>query len=62
MVSVLLTLGVLALIGIVVGVSNYQTTLGSELEEYIVSRRPQDVADIERIARDYQLNVNKRYL
>ena len=62
MVSVLLTIGGLALIGIFVGVSNSQTTFGSQLEEYIVSRHPQDVADIERFARDYQLSANKRYL
>jgi hypothetical protein len=62
MITVLLTIGGLLLIGIVVGVLTSQPTLGSQLEEYIVSRHPQDVADIERFARDYQLNVSKRYL
>jgi hypothetical protein len=66
MVSILLTIGALAIVGIVgpliAMATKSQSTYGSDLEQYIVSRNPQDTADVERIARDYHLASSKRYL
>ena len=66
MISVLLTIGALAMVGIIgplfALISETQTTYGSQLEQYIISKQPQDVADIERFTRDYQLESSKRYL
>jgi hypothetical protein len=66
MISVLLTIGALAMVGIIgplVGLaSKSQSTYGSDLEQYINSRNPQDTADVERMARDYHLSSSKRYL
>jgi hypothetical protein len=66
MFSVLLTIGALAMVGIVVPLismaTKSQSTYGSDLEQYITSRNPQDTADVERIARDYHLSSSKRYL
>lgn len=57
MVSVLLSFLVLAFVGIIVSMTGLisEQTYGSTLEEYITSRNPQDTADVERFARDYQL-------
>ena len=66
MVSVLLTIGVLAMVGIVGPLialaSESQSTYGSKLEQYIASRQPKDVADIERYTRQYEIESSKRYL
>lgn len=65
MVSVLLTVCGLALIGIIgplVALASESNTYGSRLEEYIVSKNPQDTADIERLTRDYEIATSKRYL
>ena len=66
MISVLLTIGALAMVGIlgplIALVSETQSTYGSQLEQYIVSKQPQDVADIERYTRQYELESSKRYL
>ena len=65
MISVLLTLCGLAVVGIIgplVAMASESNTYGSQLEEYIVSKNPQDTADIERLARDYQIASSKRYL
>ncbi len=65
MVSILLTIGALAMVGIIaplIALSSESNTYGSQLEEYIVSKNPQDTADIERLARDYQMASSKRYL
>lgn len=56
MFSVLLSFLALALLGIIVpfvGLIGEQT-YGSKLEEYITSRNPQNTADVERFAREYQ--------
>ena len=66
MISFLLTIGALAMVGIIgplIGlVAKSQPTYGSDLEQYITSRNPQDTADVERMARDYHLLSAKRYL
>jgi hypothetical protein len=66
MVSILLTIGALAMVGIIgpliALVSESQSTYGTEMEQYIISKQPQDVADIERYTRQYELNSSKRYL
>jgi hypothetical protein len=65
MVSVLLTLCGLAVVGIVgplVAMASESNSHGSRLEEYIVSKNPQDTADIERFTRDYEIASSKRYL
>jgi hypothetical protein len=66
MISVLLTIGALAMVGIIGPLialaSETQSTYGSDLEQYINSRNPQDTADVERLARDYHLSSAKRYL
>jgi hypothetical protein len=66
MFSVLLTIGALAIVGIVgpliAMATKSQSTYGSDLEQYITSRNPQDTADVERIAREYHLASSKRYL
>jgi hypothetical protein len=65
MISILLTVGALAMVGIVgplVALASESNTYGSRLEEYIVSKNPQDTADIERFTRDYEIASSKRYL
>lgn len=65
MVSVLLTICGLAVVGIIgplVALASESNTYGSRLEEYIVSKNPQDTADIERFTRDYEIASSKRYL
>ena len=65
MISILLTFGVIAMVGIVgplIALIGESTTYGSRLEEYIVSKNPQDTSDIERLTRDYEIASSKRYL
>jgi hypothetical protein len=66
MISVLLTIGALAMVGIVgpliALISENQATYGSRLEEYISNKQPRDVADVERFTRQYELEASKRYL
>ena len=65
MISVLLTICGLAVVGIVgplVALASESNTYGSKLEQYIVSKNPQDTADIERLTREYELASSKRYL
>ena len=64
MLSVLLTVGALAVVGIVgplVAMAT-ESTYGSKLEEYIVSHNPQDTADVERLTKEYDLDASKRFL
>jgi hypothetical protein len=65
MISVLLTIAALAVVGIVgpiVALASESNTYGSRLEQYIVSKNPQDTADIDRLTREYELASSKRYL
>jgi hypothetical protein len=65
MISVLLTIGALAMVGIIgplLALVSESQSYGSQLEQYIVSKQPQDVADIERFTRQYELESSKRYL
>ena len=65
MISVLLTIGALAMVGIVgplIAMASESNTYGSRLEEYIVSKNPQDASDIERLTKDYEIASSKRYL
>ena len=55
MISVLLTVGALAVVGIVgplVAMAT-ESTYGSKLEEYIVSHNPKDGGDVERLTREF---------
>jgi hypothetical protein len=65
MISVLLTIVAIAMVGIIgplVALASESNTYGSRLEEYIVSKNPQDTADIDRLTREYELASSKRYL
>jgi hypothetical protein len=66
MISILLTVCGLAVVGIigplVALAAESQSTYGSQLEQYIVSKQPQDVADIERLTKQFELESSKRYL
>ena len=65
MISVLLTIGAIAMVGLIgplVALASESNTYGSRLEEYIVSKNPQDTADIDRLTREYELASSKRYL
>jgi len=66
MISVLLTVGALAIVGIVGPLfalaTESQSTYGSKLEEYIVSNNPRDTADVERLTREYDQAAAKRFL
>ena len=65
MISVLLTIGALALVGIIgpiIAMASESNTYGSRLEEYIVSKNPQDTADIDRVTKEYELASSKRSL
>ena len=66
MLSVLLTVGALAVVGIVgpllAMASQKQPSYGSKLEEYIVSKNPQDIADVERLATEYDRKTKQGYL
>lgn len=54
MLSVLLSLGAMAIIGVVIpSLTNVSQTYGSKLEQYIVSHNPQDVHDVERLTREF---------
>jgi hypothetical protein len=57
MVSVLLSILVLAGLGIIIPFVGLigENTYGSKLEEYITSRNPQDTADVERYTREFQI-------
>lgn len=66
MVSVLFTIGALAVVGIVgpliAMVSESKSTYGSELERYIISHNPHDTADVERLAREYDQKAQRSFL
>ena len=65
MISVLLTIVAIAMVGLIgplVALASESNTYGSRLEEYIVSKNPQDTADIDRLTREYELASSKRYL
>lgn len=54
MLGVLLSLGAMAIIGVVIpSLTNVSQTYGSKLEQYIVSHNPQDVHDVERLTREF---------
>lgn len=42
--------------------STFSTTYGSELERYIVTRNPTDAGDVERLVREFDKNLSKRFL
>jgi hypothetical protein len=56
MISVLFSLLVLAFAGIIVPMTGLLTeqSYGSKLEAYITSRNPQNTADVERFALEYE--------
>jgi hypothetical protein len=66
MISILLTVGALALVGIIgplyALISEKQPTYGSQLEEYIVSQNPRDIADVERLTVEYDRRSKEGYL
>ena len=65
MISVLLILGAIAMVGIIgplIAMASESNTYGSRLEQYIVSKNPQDTSDIDRLTKEYELASSKRYL
>ena len=66
MVSVLLAVGALALVGIIgplfAMIAEKQPTYGSQLEEYIISQNPRDIADVERLTNEYDRKTKEGYL
>ena len=42
--------------------STFTTTYGSELEKYIATRNPTDAGDVERLIREFDKKVAKRFL
>jgi hypothetical protein len=50
------------IIGPLIAMASESNTYGSRLEEYIVSKNPQDNSDIERLTREYEISSSKRYL
>ncbi len=64
MLSILLTIGALAMVGIVgpLFAMATESTYGSELENYIISNNPKDTGDVERLTREYDIASSKRFL
>jgi len=62
MISLLVTVGVIAGIGIVCPLVAKADTYGSRLEDYIISKNPKDTSDVERLTKEYDLSANKRFL
>lgn len=58
--------GLLILAGVgAVGIFNgivHEQTYGSKLEEYIVNHNPRDIADVERLAAEYDRKSKEGYL
>lgn len=64
MLSILLTIGALAVVGIVgpLFAMATESTYGSDLENYIVSHNPQDTGDVERLAQEYNRKFKEGFL
>ena len=66
MISAILTVGALVVVGIGGPVyalfSEKQTTYGSDLEQYIISRNPCDIADVERLTSEYDRKQKETFL
>lgn len=66
MISALLTVGALAVVGIggplYALISETHSTYGSDLEQYIISRNPCDIADVERLTAEYDRRQKETYL
>lgn len=64
--SVLLAVGALVVVGIIspliAMITQKQPTYGSQLEEYIVSQNPRDIADVERLTNEYDRKTKEGYL
>ena len=50
------------IIGPLIAMASESNTYGSRLEQYIVSKNPQDTSDIDRLTKEYELASSKRYL
>ena len=64
MLGVLLSLGVMAVVGVVLPAiaDSKNSTYGSELEDYIVSHNPRDTADVERLTKEYDQKAQRNFL
>lgn len=64
MLGILLSLGVVAIVGVVLPAiaESKNSTYGSELESYINSRSPRDTADVERLTKEYDQKASRRFL
>jgi hypothetical protein len=66
MISVLLTVGALAIIGIVGPLvalaSEKNSTYGTKLEHYIISHNPQDTSDVERLTVEFDRKAKRTFL
>ena len=50
------------IIGPLIAMASESNIYGSRLEQYIVSKNPQDTSDIDRLTKEYELASSKRYL
>lgn len=57
----LLAVGAIGVVA-VLGSMSSEETYGSKLEQYIVSNNPQNAADIDRLAKEYQEKESRRFL
>ena len=66
MISVLLTVGALAIVGIVGPLfalaSEKHATYGTKLEHYIISHNPQNAADVERLTVEFDRKSKGTFL
>jgi len=65
MISLLLTLGVVAGAGVLapmIASNSNSSAYGSKMEEYIVSNNPQDTADVERLALEFDRKAKEGFL
>ena len=64
MISVLLTIIMMTVIGIAIpllGLLSNQS-YGSQLEQYINSKNPKDIGDIDRLTNEFERKSQQRYL
>jgi len=64
MISAVITIITMAVIAIAVPLLGLlsEQSYGSQLEQYINSRNPKDVGDVERMTNDFERRTQQRYL
>jgi hypothetical protein len=61
MLFTLLTIATVGVIG-VIGAMSSTSTYGSDLEQYIVDQNPQNIYDVERLAKEYDNKISQGFL